>query len=241
MKYLRLSWLTFRNRLLEERRYPFQFVLNTLGFVIVGVLLAMGSVALLGDGDVGVNTAAIFTAFLAGAAISLPSDTLGKERQTLQEVYLRPLPTLSYIVAVCLGRGLELILTLSTLTLLVTLVGSADPAVVLRMLIVAVPIFASMLGLGLLLAGLKLIYQKLGILNQFLTLVFVGAALAAPLELLDRTAAWSPFSAGLLYLRSGEPNIWPMLITASVYLLIGSVAFTISERTMLARGLMNVE
>ncbi len=241
MKYLKISWFTFRNRILEERRYPFQFVLNTLGFLVIGVLLAMGSVALLGEGDLSINMAAFFTAFLAGATLGLPSETLGEQRQRLQEVYLRPLPTVPYIVSVCLGRGLEFVLTLSGLTLLVTLAGSADLTVVLRMLLVAVPIFTSMLGLGFVLAGLRLIYQKLGILSQLLTLVFIGTALAAPPELLERTVNWSPFGAGLLYLRGGELNLWLMAAVAIVYLLFGIVVFTVSERVMFARGLMNVE
>lgn len=241
MKYLSISWLTFRNRILEERRYPFQFVLNTLGFVIIGILLAMGSVALLGEGDLSINMSAFFTAFLAGAAFGLPNETLGEQKQRLQEVYLRPLPTVPYIASVCLGRGLELVLTLSVLTLMVTLVGNADLTVVLRMLISAIPVFVSMLGLGFVLAGLRLIYQKLGILSQLLTLVFIGAALATPPELLERTANWSPFGAGLLYLRSGELATWPIITMTIVYLLLGVATFIVSERTMFARGLMSVE
>jgi hypothetical protein len=137
--------------------------------------------------------AVFFTAFLAGAALGLPNETLGQEKQRLQEVYLRPLPTVPYIIIVCLGRALELVLTLSTLTLLITVAWGADVGVVLRMLIVAAPIFAPMLGLG------------------------------------------------LLYLRGGPLARWPMISMALVYTLIGVVAFNICERTMFARGLINVE
>lgn len=241
MTYLRVGWFAFRNNLREQARYPFQTGLGLLVFVAFGVLLGLGSVALLESGDVGTNAAAFFTAFLAGGAFRLPGDIVGSGRQQLQEIYLRPLPSLAYIVAVALGRGLEFVLTLGTLTLAVVLATGSDPSVVLRLVMVAVPLFVAMLGLGLALAGVQLVVQKVGQLSNLAMLLFIGTGLAAPPALLAATSTWSPFAAALWHVRGGELLVVPLASTAVVFLGMGAIAFRLGERAMLARGVMTLE
>ncbi len=73
----------------------------------------------------------------------------------------------------------------------------------IRLVLIGFPVFFSMLGLGLALAGVRLVYQKIGSLPQTVWLVLFGTALAASSTTLYRASVWSSFAGGLLYVREG--------------------------------------
>jgi hypothetical protein len=240
-RYGRIAYLSLRNRLFEESRYPLQFVLNYLFFATLGYFLALGGVAVQGGGNVLGNVASFFLAFMAGGALNLPAELLANNKTRLEEFYLRPLPSIPYFAAVSLGRMVETVITMSLMIAVIGVFRGDDLNVLLRFLTVAIPVFIAMMGLGLGLAGLRLMYQKIGVLPQILWVVMLGTALAASTSSLQKMASWSVFSNALLYLRGNPLNDAVFLVAALATLAMGIAAFLFCERLMFQRGLISQE
>lgn len=241
MTYLRLSWLTLKNRLLEEARYPFQFVINYVSFFILGYVLALGGMAIQGSGTIEANMAGFFLAFMAGGALNLPIDILAGNKTRLEEFYLRPLPSLPYLLALAIGRSLETVTTLALFIVIVGFIRGAGFEVSIRLVLIGFPVFFSMLGLGLALAGVRLVYQKIGSLPQIVWLVLFGTALAASSTALYQASVWSSFAGGLLYVREGILQPTWFVVSSAASILIGVMVFRWGEQAMLRRGLISQE
>jgi hypothetical protein len=239
--YLKICWLTLRNRILEESRYPLQFMTNYVSFFLMGVLLALGSIAVQGGGTVEVNTAGFFLAFMAGGALSLATDVLSGNKTRLEEFYLKPLPSIPYLLAVAIGRSVETVPTLVLFVFALSVFNKSSLGATLQLAIIGFPVFFSMWGLGLLLAGVRLVFHKIGSLPQILWLVLLGTALAAPTSTLKSLAHLSPFAGGLLYLRTGQIDFLSFSVSCLMSLIVGVLAFLWGERTMLRRGLIAQE
>lgn len=239
--YLRIVWLTLRNRMLEEVRYPLQFITNYASFFLFGVLLGLGSIAIQGGGTVESNAAGFFLAFMAGGALNLPLEVLSGNKTRLEEFYLKPLPTLPYLLAVTVGRFIETVLTLSLFVFALSFLRGSDLSTALGFALMGFPVFFAMWGLGLALAGIRLVFHRIGALPQLLWLLLLGTALAAPTSVLKGLAHFSPFAGGLLYLRTGEIDPFPFVVSCLASLGIGVAVFRWGERTMLKRGMIGQE
>ncbi len=237
----KISCLTFRNRLIEEFRYPLQFILNTVSFITIIILLSLGSSVIIKGTSLETGTGALFMAFLAGAGFQAPTKVLAQSKLRLQEFYLRPLNSLQYLFAVSLGYAIETIITLSTFMLIIILILRQDLELPLRLLIIGFPVYMYMFGMGLALAGFRLIYQKIQTLSQFVWFVVFGAAIGASPVLLTKLSTWSVFASGLLYIRSGTANVYPIIIGALASILIGAIVFRFCEKIMLRRGLIGLD
>ena len=239
--YLRISWLTLRNRILEESRYPFQFITNYVSFFLMGLLLALGSIAIQGGGTVEANTASFFLAFMAGGALNLPMDTLAGNKTRLEEFYLKPLPSIPYLLAIAVGRSIETVPTLVFFVLALGLIRGSGLGSALDLALIGFPVFFSMWGLGLVLAGMWLVFHKIGSLPQILWLILLGTALAASTPTLGSLAPFSPFAGGLLYLRTGQIDLLAFIASCLFSLLVGVLVFLWGERKILKRGLIGQE
>ncbi len=239
--YLRVCWLTFRNRILEESRYPLQFVTNYVSFFLIGVLLALGSIAIQGVGTVEANAAGFFLAFMAGGALNLPMDVLSGNKTRLEEFYLRPLPSVPYLLAIAIGRSIETVLTLALFVLALAAMRGSDPSSAFNLAVIGFPVFFSMWGVGLALAGIRLVFHKIGALPQILTIALLGTALAAPTSTLTGLAHFSPFAGGLLYLRVGQIDPFWFGTSCLLSLIGGALVFFWGESRMLKRGLIGQE
>lgn len=239
--YLRICWLVLRNRMLEESRYPLQFITNYASFFLLGVLLALGSIAIQGGGTVEVNTASFFLAFMAGGALNLPLDVLSGNKTRLEEFYLKPLPSIPYLLTIAAGRSVETVSTLVLFVLVLSIINRSSQDSALALAIIGFPTYFSMWGLGLALAGVRLLFHKIGNLPQLLMLVLLGTALAASISTLKSLALFSPFAAGLLYLRTGQIDFLHFSASCLVSLTVGVLVFLWGERTMLKRGLVGQE
>lgn len=98
-----------------------------------------------------------------------------------------------------------------------------------------------MLGLGLALAGVRLVYQKIGSLPQIVWLVLFGTALAASSTTLYQASVWSSFAGGLLYVREGILQPTWFVVSSAASILIGVMVFRWGEQAMLRRGLISQE
>jgi len=239
--YLKISWLSFRNRILEESRYPLQFITGYLSFILLGVLLALGSIAILGGGTLEASTASFFLAFIAGGALSIPMDLLSGNKTRLEEFYLKPLPSLPYLLAVAVGRSIELVPTLALFVLVLAIITGSSLSSALDLAIIGFPVFFSMWGLGLALAGVRLVFHKIGSLPQILMFVLIGTALAASTATLASLAHFSPFAAGVLYLRTGQIDLLSFSASGLFSLIVGALVFLWGERKMFKRGLIGQE
>lgn len=237
--YITLSIVTLRNRLKEEVRYPIQFIFNSLMFVGVAYVFAFGSVAIQEEGDVMSGMAGFLLAFLAGAAISQPLEYMGTSK--LDDFYLRPISSVLSIFWASLGRGLELILTLSMYILFISILKNEPLDHFFRMLIIGMPVFLSMLGIGFLVAGIRLIFIKVGALPQLLWIALIGTALGANTEALHSLSQWLNFGGGLLYLKTGEIDVLHFIIIFTLSIFLGVITFKKSEQHMFKNGLIGQE
>lgn len=239
--YLRLCWLTFRNRILEESRYPIQFVTNYASFFLLGVLLGLGGIAIQGGGTLEATAAGFFLAFMAGGALNLPMDVLAGSKTRLEEFYLRPLPSIPYLLTVAVGRALETVPTVALFVAVLAVIRNSSLHSALELALIGFPVFFAMWGLGLALAGVRLVFHKIGALPQILWLLLLGTALAAPTPTLVGLGLFSPFAAGLLYLRTGQMDLFGFALACGFSLLVGVLVFRWGERKMFRQGLIGQE
>lgn len=239
--YLRIIWFTLRNRVLEESRYPFQLITNYVSFFLFGYLLALGGIAIQGGGTLEAGFAGFFLAFIAGGALSTSMEVLSGSKTRLEEFYLRPLPSVPYLLAYAAGRSIELVPTLVVFVAVLSIIRGSGLDSAVDLALIAFPVFFALFGLGLALAGLRLIFHKIGALPQLLMFVLIGIALAASNSTLASLAHFSPFAGGLLYLKTGQLEAVTFIVSGLLHLLVGTIAFLWCERAMFRRGLISQE
>lgn len=242
MAYIRLAFLTLRNRILEEIRYPFQFIFNTIFFIGFAYFVSLGGQIIQGNtssDSMNGTISSFFLAFLAGGALGQPIETLDKSK--MEEFYLQPLTSSGYIIAVAVGRAIETTVTLSVYTGIISLFRSTNLDAMIRIAIVGFPVFFGMLGVGFGIAGLRLVFQKVGALPQLASIVLLGIAISSTPNNLQAWINWQPFAAGLYYLRTGNLNILTFFLSVVFSILFGALIFYWGERTMLRRGLISQE
>lgn len=238
---LRIAYLALRNRLQEELRYPFQFILNYLFFVTLSYFLAVGGVAVQGGGSVLSNMASFFLAFALGGGLNGALDIYGSNRARVEEFYIRPIDSVSYLFAVFLGRMIETMTTMSIFLLLTALLLGQSPEILVRFIAVGTPLFVVFVAVGMGLAGIRLIFQKVGVLSQLIWILLLGTSLAASTSSLSSLALWSAFANGVVYLRGGPLELNSFICSCVITAGVGLLVFKICERAMFKRGLSSQE
>ncbi|WP_276959445.1 hypothetical protein [Allomeiothermus silvanus] len=214
---------------------------NYISFFLIGYFLALGSIAIQGGGSVEASSASFFLAFMAGGALNLPMDILSGNKTRLEEFYLRPLPSLPYLLAIAIGRSIETVPTLVLFVAILAIVRGSGLSSALDLALIGFPVFFSMLGLGLLLTGIRLVFHKIGSLPQILWLVLLGTALAASTSTLAGIAHYSPFAGGLFYLKTGQIEVITFSASCVLSMVIGVLVFLWGEKVMFKRGLISQE
>ncbi len=239
MNYFSFAWMTFRNRLLEEYRYPLQAIVNLLVFSGFVFLIASGSSVIIG-GDAAVNFTRVFLAFFLGVGLTSIMQTL-VDKGSLEEFYLYPLKSAPMLLAAGAGRLLESILTMAFLVYLVPgwLLGHPDLAWRFLAATPLVGFFA--MGLGMVIAGLSLVYRKLGQLPQILMLLLLALAVGVPDSVLAFSKGWFPLAAAVLYTRGAAVIPWSAWAVSLAVFALGIVLFAVLEKQMFARGLISQE
>lgn len=239
MNYLRFMWMTFRNRLLEEYRYPLQAFVNLAVFAGFFFLIASGSTALIG-GDAAVNFARLFIAFFLGVGLTSIMHVLA-DKGSMEEFYLYPMGSVPMLIAAGIGRILEAIPTMALLVFIVPGLLMGRPDLSLRFLVATPVVGLFALGLGLVIAGLSLVYRRLGQLPQMLMLLLIGYAVGVPDTVVQASRPWFPLSAAVAYLREAQTIPWSAWGVSVLTFLLGIVIFQAFEKRMFQRGLISQE
>jgi len=241
MKYFWTALAWFKNNLYLEYRYPLQVIMNAIGFLLFTYLLSIGAGVSNPNISKAANLATVFTAFIAAFGLSMPLEILGKTKTSIQEVYLLPVSRLKYILSLSAFSLIQMMLTFLLYLGIISFLFKLDILIGMRFLPVAVPVFISSLGLGLFLLSFRIIFQKIGSLVNFVSMIFIGSAIAATTEMLRLTANYSVLARALLYIQTNEPSWFLLWLLAIITLAIGVVVFKFSERVMFQRALISLD
>lgn len=238
---INLFWATLRYRLREDTRYPFQLILNYASFLVFGYLLALSSTSIISTTGYTVSMAAagFFLSFISGGAITMPVELLTGNKTKVEEIFIRPISGVYFLTITSLARSFENVITISIMALLIGLIRNENYMIALRLTIVGLPTFFSMIGIGLAVSGLRLLFQKIGSLPQLIWLLLMGSSLGASENLLRVTSFISPFSASLLFIRTGELNLFVFLVISLLLFTFGSYIFNLCENIAIKRGIIS--
>ncbi len=238
---MNLFLATLRYRLREDMRYPFQFALNYASFLLLGYLLGLSSTSIIENPNYTVSMAAggFFLSFISGGAITIPVEILTGNKTKVEEIFIRPMNTIFFLTITSIARSLESVITISLMAFAIGMLRNEGYEVALRLIAVGLPTFFSMIGIGLAVSGFKLLFQKIGSLSQLIWLFLMGSSLGASDSLLRATSFFSPFSASLLFIRTGQLNTVMFLVMSFILFAIGSYILILCENTALRRGIIS--
>ncbi len=241
MKYFWIAWARFKNALYLEYRYPLQALMNAIGFVLFIYLLSIGANFNNPNISKSANIISVLTGLIAAFGLSHPLITLGKSKFEIQEIYLQPISRIKYILASSTFFFLQIILTFIVYTYIIALFLNAEIQIPLQFLFLSIAVYLSSLGLGLVLVSFRIVFQRMGALINFISLIFIGSAVAANPTILRFIANYSAFARALLYIQTGElslPWLWGLTF---ISLIIGIISFAYSEKLMFKRALLALD
>ena len=229
-----------RRVLVTQRRYWFSTLTNLIvfGVVSVGAWVALRKAFFRGEGIYAASAALLWPLVLAGFGTASGELKEDIKVGTIEQVYLSA-PSVLRLLHL---RSLVSFLETLAFTAPMLLIGGyyLGWATLGRWMVVqVVPLWVSLYGLGLIMAGLLLVYRRLGSLTNLLGMVVMALAVIA----LPKQGLW-------VWLRHLFPMVgasamvgWPVgwglrYVAAALYLLVGAWVFRRLEAKAKRLGLI---
>lgn len=262
MNLLALFWAEMKREFILTFRYPFELVSRlvwNLGFALM-IYYGFGAVgnSLPGfeEGQLGRLLGLLIT-FIAMNGLNNATELLAEETQTgtLEQAALSPPP----LVVIMLLRDIASLIEMLLRFILVMAIAIGITGAKFHLDFGSFALLLSLMyfgleGIGMMLGGAALLYKKIATLAQFAMMLIFGLAVL-PLESLP---GWMsafvhhfPFTQALILLREsaiqGVPlstqlangSIASLALTASLFLALGIVTFTLAERKARDWGTLN--
>lgn len=234
MIYWRVFWLSLRLATLHYVRYPVEWLSNYVGgaVLLIGVLLG-GKMAL--HYDVAEKATALLFSFVTITALQSPLKFLEGRVSEVEEVHLYPVSAPGMLVLYGLASSAAMYVNLFLLyaglitVLHLPIIGMA------RLAYYLLPAYGSMVGLGLILAGLQVLFKRLGALPNFVSILLLTASFSPP-QALRGIGEAVPVAQAFLGVQGYPVSQWGLWIGAAVYALAGWSIFKACQRRMTLWG-----
>lgn len=227
---------TLRLCLANQFRYPLEWITQTISNLGLLMLLIFGLRHAFGVQDANNTGATLLFSLVAMAGLQGPVRYLENKSGDLEDLFLTPLP--APVLLFCHATAQLVLMMINVIFCYVALVMVFHlPFMMLAYMLQGVPaVFLGMLGFGYLLAGLQLLFKRLGGLMNLLAALLVALAFV-PQGWLKHLVWVSPYVSGLLALRGGTSAMLSAYGLGLVQLTLGLIAFGLAERAMVHLGL----
>lgn len=257
-----LLWAEIKREFILLVRYPFELVSRliwNLGFALMiffGFQTVGAGLPGFEEGQLGRLLGLLITYFAING-LSNGVELIAEETQTgtLEQAALSPRPLVTIVLLRDAASYVEMLLRFAlVLAIAMAATGARFHLDVPAFALLLTLMYVGMEGLGLVLAGMALLYKRVATLSQFAVMAVFGLAIL-PLEGLP---GWMsafvsnfPFTQALVILRQvavegeslsahlADGSIAKLALNAAIYLTLGLVAFAWTERTARDRGTMN--
>ena len=235
MTYWRLLRLSLRYSVLHYVRYPVEWMSNYVGgaVLLIGILLG-GEAAF--HYAVGEKASALLFSFVTITALQAPLKFLEGRASEVEEVHLYPVNAAGMLVTYGVTTSLAMYFNLFLLYATLSLILHLPPAGLARMAYYLAPAFISMLGLGLILAGLQVLFKRLGALPNLLSILLLTAAFS-PAGALSGVGRVFPAAQAFLGVQGLPVNQLSLWSEAAAYAVAGWYLFGICQRLMTRWGI----
>lgn len=262
MNWLVLFWAELKREFILVVRYPFELVSRlvwNLGFALMiffGFQTVGAGLPGFEEGQLGRLLGLLIT-YIAINGLNNGVELIAEETQTgtLEQAALSPPPLVSIVLLRDLASYVEMLIRFAlVLGIAMAVTGARFHLDLPGFAVLLTLMYLGMEGLGLMLAGMALLYKRVATLAQLAVMLVFGLAIL-PLEGLPGWmggfVANFPFTQALLLMRDlavkGVPlsqlfadgSVLKLAVNAAVFLILGLLAFAWAERTARDWGTLN--
>lgn len=231
----RVLWSTMRLSVANQFRYPVEWITGTISTLGALLLLVYGTQQAFSHEEATRTGTALLFSFIALAGMQGPVRYLENKSGDLEDVFLTPTPASVLLFCHALSYLMVMFVNISVCYLVLALVFHLPLHGLRDIVSAAPPVFIGTLGFGYLLAGLQLLFKRLGALVSLFSVALLSLAFTPP-GWLSHVVWISPYVSGLLALRGGAVAMLGSYLLGGTQLLLGLALFWLAERAMVRLG-----